>query len=169
MRRLDIDGHEILIDSEDFELINGFNWRPLALDGGLVYARACRRRMHLYMHRLIIGAASGEEVDHKNGNGLDNRKDNLRIATHSQNLGNVGKLRVKRIPSSQYRGVCWDKSKNAWAVFIAATDPYPNGRSKSKFVGRFANEVEAARAYDAAATAKWGEFARLNFEEGALR
>ena len=169
MKRLNIEGHEALVDSEDFEVISGFNWRPLVLDGGLVYIRACRRRMHLYMHRLIIGAAPGEEVDHKNGNGLDNRKDNLRIATHSQNLGNVGKLRVKRTPSSQYRGVCWDKSKSAWAVFIAADGRYAGGGSRSKFVGRYSDEVEAARAYDAAAVTRWGEFARLNFEEGASR
>lgn len=169
MRRLDIGGHEVLIDSEDVDLLAGFNWRPLALKQDLIYARAWRRNMHLYMHRLIIGAAPDEEVDHKNGNGLDNRKDNLRIATRSQNLGNVGKLRVKKPPSSQYRGVCWDKAKKSWAVFIAADGTYPNGNSKSRYVGRFSDEAEAARAYDAAALARWGEFARLNFEVGVER
>lgn len=166
MRRLDVGGHEVLIDSEDYELLSGFNWRPLVTDSeGLVYARAWRRSMHFYMHRLVIGAGPGEEVDHKNGNGLDNRKDNLRIATHSQNLGNVGKLRLGRPPTSPYKGVYWDKAKRAWTAVIARDERYPNGRHKSQFLGRFSDEVEAARAYDRAAIARWGEFARLNFEE----
>ncbi len=166
MRRLDVGGHVVLVDSEDYDFLAVFNWRPLVTDSGLVYAQAWRRRMHFYMHRLVIGAGPGEEVDHKNGNGLDNRKDNLRIATHSQNLGNIGKPRLKKPPSSQYKGVTWDKSKNAWAVFVATDGKYPNGRCKRKFVGRFASEVEAAQAYDRAALARWGEFARLNFEDG---
>jgi hypothetical protein len=166
MRRIDIsDGYTVLIDSEDAELVTGFDWRPLRLDNGLVYAHAWRGHLHVYMHRLILGPRDDQLVDHANGNGLDNRKDNLRAATHSQNHANTGKMTPRRRATytSQYKGVFWDAARNKWQAQIAAPE---GGRRRS--LGRFATDLEAARAYDAAALAQWGEFARLNFEcEGA--
>ena len=163
MRRLIIDGQEVLIDSEDYELVKGFQWRiitPMPRCPDKRYVMAWRRRMSIYMHRLIAGADSGEEVDHANGNGLDNRKNNLRIATRSQNQANKGKIPMRgRHGTSQYKGVCWDKSRNSWAASITV-----NRRSRG--LGRYSSEEEAARAYDKAALEAWGEFARLNFEEG---
>jgi hypothetical protein len=163
MRHLVIDGHKVLIDSEDSALVDGFNWRvitPAPRYPDKHYAVAWRGRMSVYMHRLIAGAGIGEDVDHANGNGLDNRKNNLRIATESQNLANAGKRHVRGKPgTSKYKGVCWDKSRSAWSASITVN-------KKSKHLGRYGNEEEAARAYDSAALAAWGEFARLNFEEG---
>lgn len=155
--------YEALIDSEDRDLIAGFTWRPLRTDSGMVYAHAARRKLHVYMHRLVAGAGSGEEVDHDNRNGLDNRKANLRIATRSQNLANQPKQRRQegRAATSQYKGVCWDKARGKWAVYIASGSP---GQEKRRGVGRFDDEIEAARAYDRAAFERWGAFAMLNFE-----
>lgn len=165
MRRLNIDGHEILVDSEDCDLLAGFIWRvitPSPKYPDKHYAVAWRGRLSIYMHRLIAGAGTGEDVDHANGNGLDNRKNNLRIATESQNLANAGKRYVRGKPgTSKYKGVCWDKSRNAWAASITVNQ-------RAKHLGRYSNEEEAARAYDRAALAAWGEFARLNFEEGVV-
>ena len=163
MKQLDIDGHEVLIDSEDLALISGFQWRVVVTDPRYPdrkYVSTSRRHMTIYMHRLIGGAGTGEDIDHANGNGLDNRKDNLRAATRSQNLANAGKRRVGGRPgTSEYKGVFWDKDRQAWSASITVM-------KRTKHLGRFALEEEAARAYDRAAVAAWGEFARLNFEEG---
>lgn len=161
MRRIRIsDEYEALIDSEDAELVSGFVWHPLTTDSGIVYAHASRRSMHFYMHRLVAGAGAEELIDHANRNGLDNRKANLRVATASQNLANAPKqLRKVGGSTSKYKGVCWDKARGKWAAYIAV-----GADRRRRALGRFSDEVTAARAYDAAALELWGEFARLNFE-----
>jgi hypothetical protein len=158
-----LDTFDVMIDSEDRELVAGFTWRILRVDSGMFYAQATRRQMYVYMHRLIAGAGPSEEVDHRNRNGLDNRKLNLRIATRSQNLANQPKqTRLGRASTSQFKGVCWDRARRKWAVYIAATEP--GGPDRRRSLGRFDDEIEAAKAYDAAAIERWGEFAMLNFE-----
>jgi len=103
------------------------------------------------MHYLIVG----KNADHKNGNRLDNRRENLRLASTSQNSAN---RRAKAGASSEYKGVCWDKSRGKWMAAIQVS-------GKTKTLGRFDDEAAAARAYDAAAAACFGEFAKLNFKE----
>lgn len=161
MKQIQVGECVALIDSEDAELVAGFAWRPLRQDHGTIYAHAWRGSLHLYMHRLILGVPEDRETDHANGNGLDNRKDNLRCATHSQNLANTGKIQLNRQPTSQFKGVCWDKSRSRWAVYIATGEA-----RKRRGLGRFTSEEDAARAYDVAALDLWGDFARLNFEPG---
>jgi hypothetical protein len=111
--------------------------------------------MHIYMHRLIAGAGPRESVDHRNGDGLDNRRNNLRIATQSQNGANRPKDRHTSPVTSQYKGVYWDKSRGKWMAVI-----HYDGRSRS--LGRFEDELVAATTYDKEAIRVWGEFARLN-------
>lgn len=162
MDRLEIGGDEVFIDSEDRRLIEGFAWRIIAPDRRYPdkkYVMAWRGRMCMYMHRLIAGAGTDDEVDHTNLNGLDNRKENLRIATRSQNHANRRKLGKKGTATSQYKGVHWDKARQCWAAALTF-----QGRTVN--LGRHANEADAARAYDTKARELWGEFARLNFEEG---
>lgn len=149
----------VLIDEADQLLVAGFAWKILKSDKhDLLYAHAWQNKLHLYMHRLIIGAGPDEQVDHWNSNGLDNQRHNLRIASYSQNRVNQGKQlsRSGRMSTSQYKGVSWDKSRQKWIVAIGARDGH-------RSLGRYADEEQAARVYDAAALERWGQFARLNF------
>jgi hypothetical protein len=110
------------------------------------------------LHRAIINAPKGLYVDHINGDTLDNRRANLRIATNSQNQAN--RIRLKSGTSSRYRGVTWNKASQKWQAGIKCN-------LKSTHLGLFESEEEAARAYDRAAREMFGSFARPNFEEAA--
>lgn len=114
------------------------------------------------LSRLLLQAPKGMNVDHINGNPLDNRKANLRFASSQQN--NRNRAKTSRPKSSQYKGVSRDR--NRWTAVI-----YSNYRQI--YLGSFVNEVDAARAYDAKAREIFGEFAAVNFplssEQSALR
>jgi len=109
------------------------------------------------MHRVILPDA--EEVDHINGNGLDNRRANLRPATGIENRRN---RRRSRKNTSGYAGVSWDKVNRKWYAYITA-----DGRMRA--LGRFDTAEEAALARDRAALELHGEFARLNFPAGVAQ
>lgn len=99
--------------------------------------------------------------DHKNRNKLDNRRSNLRICTSSQNHQN-SRARAKRAKiHSRFKGVCWDKENNKWRVGLRLN-------YKAVDVGRFTDEIEAAKAYDEAARKAFGEFALTNFVNGRI-
>jgi hypothetical protein len=152
-------GHEAIIDARDFDLVSRHRWMLLRGHNGKIYAYASVTAGSVYMHRLIAGTPDGYETDHVNGDGLDNRRSNLRPATPSQNRANMWKPRRPdgSRHSSQYKGVSWDKARLKWMAKIARDGGHRN-------LGRYESEVDAARAYDAAAAlARWGEFARLNF------
>jgi hypothetical protein len=104
------------------------------------------------MHREIMNEPKGFMVDHKNNDSLDNRKANLRAATRSQNCQNVPK---RKNASSQFIGVSFSKEEKKWRSYITF-------KGKRIYLGYFHNEIDAARAYDAAARKYYGEFARLN-------
>jgi hypothetical protein len=112
----------------------------------------------VYLHREIMTAPKGRIVDHKNGDSLDNRRANLRIATHAQNSSNKRKTRSKT--TSRFIGVSYEKSQDRWAVKI-------KHKGKSYWIGGFKSEIEAAKARDIAAKKYHGEFAQLNFPEPA--
>jgi len=109
------------------------------------------------LHRLIMDAPKGLVVDHINSDGLDNRRSNLRLVTHSQNQWNRQK---RKNTTSRFVGVSFYKSRGKWAAYI-------NAAKKRINIGHFNSEIEAARAHDQAAVKYHGEFARLNFPEVA--
>ena len=116
------------------------------------YTVAGRMRI-MYMHKLITG---WPRTDHKNHNGLDNRRENLRPATHTQNQQNTRPRVI--VGTSRYKGVCWSKRERKWRAVIKFA-------GVQRHLGYFADEEDAARAYDAAARKYHGEFACLNFPD----
>lgn len=141
-------GKMALVDDEDYENINKHEW--YAIKGRYTYY-AVRTSKHIRMHSTILGI--NEEIDHKDGNGLNNQKDNLRRSSQQQNMCN----RKKFINStSKYKGVYWNKNLKKWQVQIRVM-------KKAIYLGLFENEIEAAKSYDNAAIIHFGEFAKLNF------
>lgn len=149
-------GGVTLVDTADLELVSGFPWTK----DHYGYAVMQRGKMYLKMHRLILGAGTDEQVDHINGQPLDNRSINLRIATGQQNMANRGKS-LKAGRTSKYKGVSWRKDRNYWVAWI-------HYGGKTYRIGNFKVEEDAARAYDAAAFEHWGEYARLNNPDGQV-
>ncbi len=149
-------GMVALVDGEDADALRGYKWA------------ASKRRHRCYavrswvengkdrsvtMHRQIMQPPTGLQVDHINGDGLDNRRCNLRLSTASQNQMNRDFSRG----ISRFKGV-WHKAgrrSRPWAAYIAKD-------GKRYFLGAFSTEEEAAMAYDDAARRLFGEFARTN-------
>jgi len=141
-------GKFALVDDEDFEKLNQYKWHVYKI--GYIYARVSKK--YTYMHRLIMDARKGMEVDHINHDKLDNQKSNLRICTRQQNEHNQ---KPQKNGSSQYKGVCFHKSRNKWQAMIRF-----NGIKQ--YIGCYPTEAEAAHAYNLKATELFGEFAFLN-------
>lgn len=123
-------GKFALVDDADFEWINQWKWSLLQ---GKYAHRNLGNGKWLRMHRLIVNTPTGMSTDHINGNGLDNRRSNLRICTQQQNTLNSVK---KKNNSSGYKNIWWDKSRMKWCVQIMH-----KGRKYSP--GRF-NDLETA-------------------------
>lgn len=149
-------GKVALVDDEDFEYLNQFKWCAAKLSGRFYAVRNAPKdgKQYMYMmHRVIMDTPKGFHTDHISGDGLDNRKLNLRIATVQQNGQNRKSCTGT---SSEYKGISWQVSRNKWFAQIRKPD------GKDEYLGRFTNENEAALAYNAAALRHYGEFARLN-------
>ncbi|MDN7951781.1 HNH endonuclease [Burkholderia multivorans] len=139
-------GQVVLVDDEDYEWLSKLRWR---VDSRGYAVRTSkhphdpRRKTQEQMHRAVMGLAYGDgrEVDHRNGNPLDNRRENLRICSRSQNQMNRSLQKNNR---SGYKGVSWDSRRRRWSVYIGI-----NG--KNRFVGSFDTPEDGYRAYCAAA------------------
>ena len=150
-------GFVALVDDEDFARVSQFKWCAIPSPRNVYAARnerhveGGRRQRLVLMHRFIAGTAPDAETDHVDGNGLNNRRENLRTATCSQNRRNS---RRAVGGTSRYKGVT--AVVDAWRARI-----WVDGRRLS--LGSFPDEDAAARAYDAAARAHYGAFAAVNF------
>jgi hypothetical protein len=149
-----------LVDDEDHYRLSQYNWH---LNNGYAYRNRKRKLMgiksiQVSMHREVLGLqrGDGKQCDHINGDRLDNRRRNLRIATRQQNLWN--RTAKGQGYSSDYKGVTWIKKEKKWKGTITK-----NG--KQYFLGKFGDETDAARAYDAAARELFGAYASLNFPD----
>lgn len=159
-------GMVALVDDEDYERLIVHPWYAKASSTKVgtkriytYYAYRCfrnpadmRRNIHVSMHRQILGLTDPHIlVDHANRNGLDNRRSNLRICTHSQNCVNT-----QRTQKSGFRGVYFHQAR--WVAQLTSNRVY-------HYLGRFRTAQEAAIAYDKAALFHFGEYARLNFPD----
>jgi len=155
-------GRVALVDDDDYAWLNKYawyaDWNPhtqsyYAMRTVRYGKRKYNKKRKIYMHREILNAQLGQQVDHKSHDTEDNRKANLRLCTNAQNSYN--QKRCKK-GSSQYKGTCWYKPYQKWMARLQY-------KGRQYFLGYFTVEAEAAQAYDAAALKYFGEFAKLNF------
>lgn len=150
------------VDNKDFEYLNQWKWCAGKIKN-IWYAYRGKRQpkiakgiygkvKRISMHRLILKAKKGQYVDHRDDNGLNNQRKNIRICTNSQN---ICRSRKRKNTSSKYKGVSWSKASNRWLVAIKAN-------KKLIYLGLFYNEKDAAMTYNRAAKKYHKEFARLN-------
>ena len=151
-----------IVDPDDYYKLSEHKWFVSAGIHDKFYAarwgtsRKGKRGKTIRMHRVVANTPDGLVCDHINGDRLDNRKANLRSATHLQNSWNRGKF--DQSCSSKYKGVIFYKMRQKWGAQICV-------HGKRIFLGLYEDQTEAAKGYDSAAKKHFGEFAKLNFKE----
>lgn len=140
--------YKALVDDEDYDRVNKFNWH-IDKRESTPYAVAQIKGEKVYMHKLITGF---KQTDHKDGDGLNNQRDNLRNVSKSQNAMN---MRPNKNTSSKFKGVSWSKHANKWEAYITIYQ-------KRIYLGLYEKEINAAQAYNFAAEKYHGEYAKLN-------
>jgi len=145
-----------LVDDDMFEELDKFKWYA-EKRGNTFYARMNiynnGKQYRIYMHRYILGLTDSKiKCDHKDHNGLDNKKSNLRTCSNLENSRNQKKVLNT---SSRYKGVCFHKRDKKWVAHIGV-------KNKLIYIGLFRNEQDAAKAYNLKASELFGDFARLN-------
>lgn len=140
-----------IVNKEDYPILSRYNWQTLRRRNGDFYA--VRKSCAVYMHREVLRCRADEEIDHRNGDTLDNRRDNLRRATRETNQANRGRQRNNK---SGFKGVSWSKGTKKWIVFLQT-------KKKKMYLGQFDSKILAAKTYDKAAQKYHKKFAVLNF------
>lgn len=156
-------GYVAVIDDEDADLAQ-YKWQAHWTNLGNRTIYASRKEYHsngksvtIYLHRIILSRIlqreliKSDKVDHVNLNGIDNRRQNLRLATHQENIRNCG---IRRNNTSGHTGVTWAKREQKWCAYISI-----NG--KQIHLGYHVHFDDAKNAHDEAARLHFGEFARL--------
>ena len=151
-------GYTAVIDAADVHLVEGRNWSA-SVDPHAVYAvwtaLARKGQSTVRMHRVITNASQDEQVDHRDHDGLNNRRSNLRLVTSSQNQHNS---RMPNSNTSGYKGVSWDAQSAKWKAQICL-------QGKRFFLGRFDTAEEAHVAYCRASESLHGEYGYTGAEK----
>lgn len=138
-----------IVDDEDYLELSKYKWNAhFPKKSSTSYARCSKG----YMHRMILNAPKGLQVDHVDHNGLNNQKNNIRICSSKENNVNI---KSQKNSTSKYLGVSFEKSRNKWKACIRF-----NGKQKT--IGRYNTEDEAGLAYNKEAVIHHGDFANLN-------
>lgn len=145
-------GEVAIIDDEDGECCSRFKWRVTRLRNGLTQYVTCFGKPVILMHRLLMNAQKGQLVDHKNGCGLDNRRENLRICSKSQNAQNS---LLPRNNSTGIKGVRWFPRTGKWHAYIMLNQ-------KQLHLGYFFDKELAQKARASAERKLFGDFSPLN-------
>lgn len=143
------------VDDSDFEPLSQYRWKCMVRPQTCYayrYEKTDQGWHKVFMHQAVMNPEDGMEVDHINGNGLDNQRRNLRVCTHAENCWNQRKTGGT---SSHYKGVAWNIGCRKWEAKIRVDGIL-------RHLGVFASEEQAASRYNAAARKHFGEFARLN-------
>lgn len=151
-------GYNAIVDQSDYFALAGFSWHALRVSRRVYAARTevvDGKKNCVLMHRQIMGEPENMDVDHEDGDGLNNRRYNLRTATRQQNL--QGFQRKPSGVTSTYRGVSWHAQIGKWRAVIRLS-------RKQISLGCYREEKDAARAYDAGAKKYFGKFACPNFK-----
>lgn len=150
-------GYITKVDDEDYERFVKFKWHTEKARGNLRYAARCiwigNKNTVVLLHRLIMDNPKGKSVDHVNGDGLDNRKNNLRICSHKENIRNSKLLRSNN--KSGYRGVSWESGVKKWRADITVN-------YRLKFLGFYKTKELAAEVYNLAAKRYFKKYANIN-------
>lgn len=145
-------GKVAIVDDDAHKELSQYNWH-FVRGYAQRWAWVGGKRKKIYMHRVVLGTPEEMQTDHRDGNKLNNQRDNLRVCTPSENRCNRGRTIVN---TSGFKGVTWDRSRNKWKAQVELLKNKIN-------VGRFDTAEAAARAYDEAAKKLHGQFAKLNF------
>ena len=151
MKRIAVtQGKFALVDDENYEWLNQYKW---SISKGYPARRLKRgNKTHISMHRLIMNFPKGKEIDHINGNRLDNRKVNLRIVTRAGNMQNRG---LSKVNKTGFKGIYFFIPNKKWQAHIRFN-------RKKIHLGYFVDKKEAARAYNWAALKYFGQYANIN-------